>query len=429
MVEQAVILAGPVPAGRPAAGDPRRVLLGLGLLERMVQTLGHEGIRDVLVVARGSGEGLDALRAKAGEWGRTGARVRFSSPAAAELPLPGRPFLLAAGMAVFAPGTAQEIRRLEVENDRILVAGSSCGRQAFKGLALCPAASFRSLMPEIAGEVLPGRAGSRLDGAPPLAANGGGWVMAEGRAGERQARRLLRRSLGKPSDGFFSRHLNRRLSWPISRLLIRLGVRPNPVTIANLLLGLAGAALLAHGGFAATVAAGLLFQFVSITDGCDGEIARLTFRHSALGARLDNVCDAIVIVAFFLCLPVGLYAHSRDVGYLVLGGAMVLSVAVFYLLLLLRVRLSRHRGNIAEIAHEVQHRDKAGRPLTWLERLGTRLGFIYRKEFISLYSMAWCVVGRAQGLLWTLVVLTPVGIVYQLDSIRKLLKKKQKTTN
>lgn len=425
MLEQAVILAGPLPAGRPAPNDPRRVFLGLGLLERMVLTLAHEGIRDVLVVACGRGEGLEALRAKAAGWGRTGARVRLSVPAGAELPLPRQPFLLATAMAVFAPGQAREIGRLEAEGDRVLAADASCGQPAYIGLALCRAASFPLLKAELTDGMLTGGAGSFLSSAPALAVPGNGWVEVRDRADLRRALRLLRRSLGKPSDGFFSRHLNRRISWPISRLLIRLGARPNPVTIANLALGLASAALLASGGLAATVAAGLLFQFVSITDGCDGEIARLTFRHSALGARLDNVCDAIVIVAFFLCLPVGLYAHARDSGYLVLGGTMVLSVAVFYLLLLARIRLSRHRGNIAEMAHEIQNRGKAGRTLSWLERLGTRLGFIYRKEFISLYSMAWCVAGRAQGLLWTIVILTPMGIVYQLDNIRKLILSKK----
>ncbi len=423
MVEQAVILAGPLSAGRPAAGDPRRVFLGLGLLERMVLALAHEGIRDLLVVARG--DDLEALRPATGEWGRTGARVRFSAPAGAELPLPRGPFLLAVGMAVLAPGLAREIGRLGGEADQLLGAGAPGGRPGSMGLALCRAASFPALMSEFAAGLLPGGAGSILADAPALAVPGSGWVEVRGRGDERRALRLMRRSLGKPSDGFFSRHLNRRLSWPISRLLVRLGARPNPVTVANLVLGLASAALLARGGLAATVAAGLLFQFVSITDGCDGEIARLTFRHSPLGARLDNVCDAVVIVAFFLCLPAGLYAHSRDRGYLALGGTMVLTVAVFYLLLLARVRLSRHRGNIAEMAHEVQNKGKSGRRLTWLERLGTRLGFIYRKEFISLYCMAWCLAGRAEGILWTIVVLTPIGIVYQLDNIRKLLKNKQ----
>jgi phosphatidylglycerophosphate synthase len=424
VVEQAVILAPTLSAGRPAAGDPRRAFLGLGLLERMVLTLAHEGIRDILVVARAPG--LDVLRAKAGEWGRSGARVRLAAPAGAELPLPGAPYLLATGMAVLAPGLAREIARLEADGDRVLVHGPALGRTAFKGLALCRAASFPALMLELAGGALPASARSLLASAPTLAVPGHGWVEVNERADLRQALRLLRRTLGKPSDGFFSRHLNRRISWPISRLLIALGARPNPVTIANLLLGLASASLLASGGLAATVAAGLLFQFVSITDGCDGEIARLTFRHSALGARLDNVCDAIVIVAFFLCLPAGLHVHSRDSGYLLLGGAMVLSVAVFYLLLLARVRLSRHRGNLAEMANEVQNKDKAGRPLNWLERLGLRLGFVYRKEFISIYAMAWCVAGLAQGLLWSIVILTPMGIVYQLDNIRKLLQSNQK---
>jgi phosphatidylglycerophosphate synthase len=339
--------------------------------------------------------------------------------------MPGEPFLLVAGMLVLAPGLVQEIGSMAVANDRMLVQEGVGERPAFKGLALSRAASFPVMLSELAAGALPGGGGRFLSGAPALAVPGDGWVEVKEPADLRRALRLLRRSLGKPSDGFFSRHLNRRISWPISRLLIGLGARPNPVTIANLLLGLASAALLASGGLAATVAAGLLFQFVSITDGCDGEIARLTFRQSALGARLDNVCDAVVIVAFFLCLPVGLHVGSRDAGYLVLGGTMVLSVAVFYLLLLARVRLSRHRGNIAGMAHEVQNKGKAGRPLSWLERLGVRLGFIYRKEFISLYSMAWCVAGRAQGLLWTIVILTPMGIVYQLDSIGKLVRKKR----
>lgn len=424
VVEQAVILAPPLSAGRPAAGDPRRVFLGLGLLERMVLTLANEGIRDILVVAVGPGARLDALRATAGGWGRSGARVRLAAPGDAELPLPHEPFLLATGMTVFAPGLVREIGRLEAEGDRVLVPGSALDRPAFMGLALCRAASLPALTSACAAGVLPAGAGSCRSDWPALAVSGDGWVEVRSRADEHRALRLLRRSLGKPSDGFFSRHLNRRLSWPITRLLLLLGARPNPVTLANLALGLASAWLVGRGGFASTLAAGLLLQFVSVTDGCDGEIARLTFRFSALGARLDNVCDTIVLIAFFLNLPIGLSAARGDAYYLFLGGVQILLVALFYLLLLVRIRLSGHRGNIAEMAHDVQNRAMAGRALTWLEWLGVRLGFIYRKEFISLFSMFWCAVGRAEVILWTIVVLTSVGLVYQLDSIRLMRRRR-----
>ncbi len=190
--------------------------------------------------------------------------------------------------------------------------------------------------------------------------------------------------------------------------------------MANLALGLLSGWLIGRGGYASTLAAGLLFQFVSIFDGCDGEIARLTFRFSELGTRLDNLFDFITLVVFFINLPIGLYAASADRRWLILGAAAVLGVAVFYLLLLARIKLSGHRGNIAEVARQVQEKDKSGQPLHWLERLGVRLGFIYRKEFISLYAMTWCLFNLAAVFLWTTLLLTAVGLVYQVYAIGQL---------
>jgi len=430
MLEQAVILTepaapagsgetdGPVDAGRYGPG---RVLLGLSLLQRMIMTLGYGGIKRILVLAPEGGERFDDLASGTKAWLRYGTDVRLAAAGDAELPMPEAPFLLLGGMVVFDAALAQHLHRCEVESDRLLVPevnGRSLSR--FSGLALCRAASFRRLVAEAGGAPCDRGLGAFLASASPLVVEGHGWVKVDSREGEKQARRLLRLSMGKPSDGFFSRHVNRRFSWPISRLLIRLGVKPNHVTLANLALGLFSAWLIGRGGYGSTLAAGLLFQFVSIVDGCDGEIARLTFRFSALGARLDNLCDIVVLVAFFLSLPIGLYAATRDASYLTLGGLMALLVAVFYLLLLARIRLMGFHGNIAEMARRVQERGKGGEALGWLERLGTRLGFIFRKEFISLYAMVWCLLGRAEGLLWTIVGLTPLGIVYQLDSIRRL---------
>ena len=100
----------------------------------------------------------------------------------------------------------------------------------------------------------------------------------------------------------------------------------------------------------------------------------------------------------------------------------VLGVAVFYLLLLARIKLSGHRGNIAEVARQVQEKDKSGQPLHWLERLGVRLGFIYRKEFISLYAMTWCLFNLAEVFLWTTLLLTSVGLVYEVYTIWQLAR-------
>jgi phosphatidylglycerophosphate synthase len=413
MVEQAVILAG------PPASDRR--LLGLTLLQRAVLALAHGGIRNILVLGPVPDWENDR-RLKV-----CGARLRWAAAGEARLPLAGDPFLLLAGPVVFSAALAQRLHQLEFAGDRLLVpaGGDGPGAPGFSGLALCRAALFPRLLAAAGSDGRDRDLGALLAAAPLLPLAGNDWARADSREGERRARRLLRRSLGKPSDGFFSRSLNRHISWPISRLLIRLRVRPNQVTAVNLALGLLCGWLIGRGGYAHTLAAGLLFQFVSVFDGCDGEIARLTFRFSAWGAKLDNLCDLVTLVVFIVDLPIGLYAATADAFYLLLGASTVLVVAIFYLLLLARMRLSGHRGNIAAIARQVQDRGKDGRPLRWLERLGVRLGFIFRKEFISLYAMAWCIAGRAGGLLWTIVCLTPLGIVYELDHVGQLRARRQ----
>src|SRR5260370_21820694 len=62
------------------------------------------------------------------------------------------------------------------------------------------------------------------------------------------AERKLDRWLVKPTDGFYAR-LNRRISIPISRQLIKLPITANMVSIFTLGVGIASAAFFAYGGF------------------------------------------------------------------------------------------------------------------------------------------------------------------------------------
>ena len=89
-------------------------------------------------------------------------------------------------------------------------------------------------------------------------------------------------------DGVVSRHLNRRLSRPIARLLSHTPATPNQVSVLSLAI--------AGGAFAAFVSGlpilgGLLAQLCSIVDGVDGDLARLTGSSSRFGGFLDAVID------------------------------------------------------------------------------------------------------------------------------------------
>jgi hypothetical protein len=260
MIEQAVILAG------PAAGD--RGLLGLTLLQRAVLTLGHGGIRHILVLGPPPPRPPrleDDARLKA-----SGATLSWASPGqtGAVLPLARAPFLLLDGRDVFTVGLVRWARGLEAVTSRQFAPGGSPPGPGggFPGLAVCPAEFFPRLTALAAGGCRERDLDSLLGTAAGEAVEHS-WVLVDSPESAGRARRLLRRSMGKPSDGFFSRHLNRRLSWPISRLLVRLRVRPTQVTVANLALGLLSGWLIGRGGYGNTLAAGLLFQFVSIFDG------------------------------------------------------------------------------------------------------------------------------------------------------------------
>jgi len=104
------------------------------------------------------------------------------------------------------------------------------------------------------------------------------------------AERKLDRWLVKPTDGIYAR-LNRRISIPISRQLIKFPITPNMVSIFTLGVGIAAAGFFAYGGYWSTLLGAFLCLFASILDGSDGEVARLKLQESDFGCWLETICD------------------------------------------------------------------------------------------------------------------------------------------
>lgn len=103
------------------------------------------------------------------------------------------------------------------------------------------------------------------------------------------------RGAGEPRDlrRLYAR-LVRRLSIRVTRLLLPTGISANQTTVIGVLIGLAGAGLLAVDRFWAQIAAIALLQLSFVLDFCDGEIARferdVEGRSSGMGgAYLDWV--------------------------------------------------------------------------------------------------------------------------------------------
>ena len=129
----------------------------------------------------------------------------------------------------------------------------------------------------------------------------------------------LLRSLIKDSEGFMSRHFERRISLALTRRLVRTAVTPNMITMVSVGIGLLGAPFFLSAEPWMQVTGALLFLAHSILDGCDGEIARLKFLESREGAILDFWGDNLVHQAIFACMAVGWSLASQATWPLVLG--------------------------------------------------------------------------------------------------------------
>lgn len=143
----------------------------------------------------------------------------------------------------------------------------------------------------------------------------------------------LLRSLGREGDSVLVRVLDRRLSQALTKRLMRTPVTPNQITLLSAAIGLSGAFFLAQPSLVLQVLGSLLFLLSTIIDGCDGEIARLTFQESEFGAKLDVIMDNVVHLFLFPSIALGLYRRWDDTLYFVLGGlslgGILISMAVY----------------------------------------------------------------------------------------------------
>jgi phosphatidylglycerophosphate synthase len=290
-----------VVATEPAALERR--LLGLTLLERHVQLAERAGADVVTVVCTPGGAARMAAAVRA--LGRA-LRVRVDALEPSEQP---------AALARYAKGGAA-----------VLTAGQLLDARAAQALA---------------ARIRPGTLAEATDPAVRQA----GLVAPLGSPAERRAAiRALCRTAYKPTDNFFAR-LNRRVSVPISRVLLRTHISPNAISLIGLAVSVLAGFAYARGGYGPMLAGAFLGWFSSMLDGCDGEVARLAFRESALGCWLESVCDDLYYLAVLIGMVVGLVRQGEAQLVWVLGIlALVGFGATSILHLTLRARVAARSG-------------------------------------------------------------------------------------
>ena len=99
---------------------------------------------------------------------------------------------------------------------------------------------------------------------------------------------------------------DQRLAGWMVRPLVHTPVTPNHITTVRLILGLVACGLFATGTRPDILYAAGLFMLSNFVDHMDGELARLSGKSSRFGYHYDNYSDAVIHVALFLCIGIGL---------------------------------------------------------------------------------------------------------------------------
>ena len=148
----------------------------------------------------------------------------------------------------------------------------------------------------------------------------GFWIDVDDPAAFQRAEQvLLKRLRDKPNDGPVARYLNRPLSVRMSRYLVQRDVTPNQISLFSFLCSVLAAGLFMLGGYFFLFVGGVLAQFASIIDGCDGEVARLKYQSSDVGGWYDAVLDRYADAFLLFGLTWHLLVAEVSGGVLLIG--------------------------------------------------------------------------------------------------------------
>lgn len=246
-------------------------------------------------------------------------------------------------------------------------------------------------------------------------------VPARDSQGRRDATRRHLSTLSKSTGGMIDRFVMRPVTRQLTRMLCGTSVTPNMVSIVSIALALVAAYLVYLPEAVFGVWGGLLLIAVRFIDCVDGELARLKYMGSRLGAWLDTLGDGVGIFAFVLAawLHVLATAPSDPATWQTVGAVgLVAWVIVQVVQVMASARISGS-GSVQEIAwgHLQQERSVG-------ERIIGGLAVFARIDAISVAYALLTMGGWYRELLVLHAASATVGALYfSLQLVRKRVAK------
>jgi len=359
-----------------ADSKPMMPLLGIPLIERVIQETVQAGIQEFCVVVGHQAEKVttfcDALSHKLGvtiitvnnpQWENTQNGV---SVLCAKDFIQDSPFILLMSDHLFDHSIIQQllnnsqpdgavtlmvdrylnnplvdsedVTKIKVENDKIINIGKSltdynaydtgvfyCSSALLDVLEECQKQGKTSLTDSILCLAKEGKVQA-------LDIENNFWIdVDDPNSATKAEKALLQKLRSKSHDGPVSKYLNRPLSIRISKWLVNTNITPNQISLSVFFMSFIAALLFTVASYPLLIIGGILAQFASIVDGCDGEVARLKYLSSHYGGWLDAVLDRYS--DGFLLFGLTLYAYQQMgqsgwvlcIGFMAIIGSFVLS--------------------------------------------------------------------------------------------------------
>jgi phosphatidylglycerophosphate synthase len=241
----------------------------------------------------------------------------------------------------------------------------------------------RGALPALEAELSAGT--SRDRPAAPLA-----WQAVRSAQDAKTAQQMLFRSLVKPADGWISIHLNRPISMSVTRLVVNLPVHPNHFSILVFAISMLGCAAIAWGDhYWMPIVGAFLIQWGSILDGCDGELARVRYQGSLLGAWLDNAGDDLTTVFYSIAIAANLTRFDHSALWTWAGAATAMmalvAIAVSYTYI-----ISIGSGCVQDFPSQIERASVASTPL---RKLWGFLAYLSKRDTMDVLFLCLTVLG------------------------------------
>ncbi len=217
---------------------------------------------------------------------------------------------------------------------------------------------------------------------------------------EKSLTEAIRHRVGGP----VAKYLNKRISLPISLILSKLWVSPNTITAVNIIIGVFSGVFVADGKRYWSILLGAaLFQTASIVDGCDGEVAKLTFRQSKFGQYADTLCDNLSLTSFIVGLIAGYWRHTHSPMTYVLGTTLAVCTIITFAWMI--IFLKKHTQSASLVTYDTEFLQKLDRGPKWLLFVIKYGKYTLKKDFFSFAFLCFA----AAGVLYSWLYIAAIG--------------------